>query len=122
MSQCAMDLFSLYVLFSHFRPRDVTPGNTFFQMSSSARAYVCITHVKTKRNSLGNITWSEMGKQNVQAKEVHLLSRRYGGFCSCDRQLHLPFFGALVKKGKERKGTLFKCLVVLALEHWLGKL
>ena len=26
-----MDLFSLYVLFSHFRPRDVTPGNSFFQ-------------------------------------------------------------------------------------------
>ena len=44
-----MDLFSLYVLFSHFRPRDVTPGNTFFQMSSSARAYVCIIYVKTKR-------------------------------------------------------------------------
>ena len=44
-----MDLFSLYVLFSHFRPRDVTPGNSFFQMSSSARAYVCITYEKTKR-------------------------------------------------------------------------
>ena len=25
---------------------------------------------KQKENSLGNITWSEMGKQNVQAKEV----------------------------------------------------
>ena len=30
-----MDLFSLYVLFSHFRPRDVTPGNTSFQTTSS---------------------------------------------------------------------------------------
>ena len=26
---------------------------------------------KQKENSLGNITWPEMGKQNVQAKEVN---------------------------------------------------
>ena len=26
---------------------------------------------KQKENSLGNITWSEMGKQNAQAKEVY---------------------------------------------------
>ena len=30
--------FNLYVLFSHFRPRDWTPANCFFQMSSYARA------------------------------------------------------------------------------------
>ena len=28
---------------------------------------------KQKENSLENITWSEMGKQNVQAKEVYFL-------------------------------------------------
>ena len=61
-----MDLFSLYVLFSHFRPRDVTQGNSFFQMSSYAQLMK-----KQKENSLGNITWSEMGKQNVQTKEVY---------------------------------------------------
>ena len=49
----AMDLFSLYILFSHFRPCDVTLGNSFFQMSSYARAYVCITHEKTK----GKFPW-----------------------------------------------------------------
>ena len=38
-----IDLFSLYILFSHFRPRDVTLGKTFFQMSSYAREYVPIT-------------------------------------------------------------------------------
>ena len=38
-----IDLFSLYVLFSHFRPRDATRGNSFFQMSSYARANVRIT-------------------------------------------------------------------------------
>ena len=26
-----IDLFSLYILFSHFRPRDATRGNSFFQ-------------------------------------------------------------------------------------------
>ena len=45
----AMDLFSLYVLFSHFKPRDVTRGNSFFQMSSYARANVRITNEKNKR-------------------------------------------------------------------------
>ena len=43
-----IDLFSLYVLFSHFRPCDATPENTFFQVSSYARANVRITCEKTK--------------------------------------------------------------------------
>ena len=43
-----IDLFSLYILFSHLRPRDVTLGKTFFQMSSYAREYVRITYEKTK--------------------------------------------------------------------------
>ena len=29
---------------------------------------------KQKENSLENITWSEMGKQNVQAKEVYYMA------------------------------------------------
>ena len=44
-----IDLFSLYVLFSHFRPRDATRGNSFFQMSSYARANVRITDAENKR-------------------------------------------------------------------------
>ena len=66
----SMDLFRLYVLFSHFRPRDVTLGNIFFQMSPYARAYVCKTYEKQKQKEspLLNIKWSEMGKQNVQAR------------------------------------------------------
>ena len=44
-----IDLFSLYVLFSHFRPRDATRGNSFFEMPSYARANVCITNEKNKR-------------------------------------------------------------------------
>ena len=43
-----MDLFSLYVLLSHFRARDISVGNSFFEMASYARAYVQITYEKTK--------------------------------------------------------------------------
>ena len=39
----------LVCLFSHFRPRDTTRGNSFFQMSSYARANVRITNEKNKR-------------------------------------------------------------------------
>ena len=67
-----IDLFILYILFSHFRPCDATRGNSFFQMSSYAHANVHITNEKNKRqNSHEGITWSEMGKQNVQAKKVY---------------------------------------------------
>ena len=45
----SIDLFSLYVLFSHFRPRGAIRGNSFFQMSSYARANVRITNDKNKR-------------------------------------------------------------------------
>ena len=45
----SIDLFSLYVLFSHFRPRDATRGNNFFQMSSYARANVRITNEKKQK-------------------------------------------------------------------------
>ena len=41
-------------------------------MSSYARANVYITNdKKQKANSHEGITWSEMGKQNIQVKEVY---------------------------------------------------
>ena len=48
------------MLFSHFRPRDATRGNSFFQMSSYARANVRLTNEKKKENSHEGITWSQM--------------------------------------------------------------
>ena len=45
---CLIDLFSLYVLFSHFGPRDATPKNSFLQVSSYERANVRITCETTK--------------------------------------------------------------------------
>ena len=69
----SIDLFSLYVLFFHFRPRDATRGNSLFQMSFYPRANVRITNEKKKQkeNSHEGITWSEMKKQNVQVKKVY---------------------------------------------------
>ena len=57
-------------MFSHFIPRDATRGNSFFQMSSYARANVRMINDKNKRK-IPMRAWSEMGKQNVQAKEVY---------------------------------------------------
>ena len=45
---CVMDLFSLYILFSHFRPRDATLGNSFFQRSSYAHARINYEETKGK--------------------------------------------------------------------------
>ena len=66
MGRCgSIDLFGLHVLFSHFRPRDATRGNSFFQIWSYARANVRMTNEKKKENSHEDITWSEMGKQKA---------------------------------------------------------
>ena len=39
-----IELFSLYVLFSHFSPFDATPGNGFFRLFWCPRAYACIIY------------------------------------------------------------------------------
>ena len=59
-----IDLFSLYILFSHFRPRDATRGNSFFQMSSYARANLRITNEKTK----GKFPWGHHVVWNGKTK------------------------------------------------------
>ena len=65
-----------------FKPRDATRGNSFFQMSSYARANLRITNEKQKENSHEDITWSEMGKQNVQAEKVYCVEPvKQSGVC-----------------------------------------
>ena len=39
------------------------------------RAYVCI--LNKRANSLVNITWSELGKQNIQAKKVYFRGKDF---------------------------------------------
>ena len=48
-------------------------GIVSFKLSSYARANVRITieKKKKKQNSHESIMWSEMGKQNIQGKEVY---------------------------------------------------
>ena len=60
----SIDLFSLYILFSHFRPRDATRGNSFFQMSSYACANLRITSEKTK----GKFPWGHHVVWNGKTK------------------------------------------------------
>ena len=48
----AIDLFSLYVLFSYLRPRDATLVNSFFQLSSYARANVRITRERKNKRKI----------------------------------------------------------------------
>ena len=67
-----IDLFSLYILFSHFRPRDALMG-IFVLFFFISYAYICTCirrHLKETIPS-SSITWSDMGKQNIQAKEVY---------------------------------------------------
>ena len=60
----AIDLFSLYVLFSQYRSSDNTRENCFFQILSYSRAYLLIIYEKTKDQvRLGPL----LGKQNIQA-------------------------------------------------------
>ena len=65
----SIDLFSLYVLSSHFRQRDANRGNSFFQMSSYARANVRITNDKNKRKipmrASGGLKWENKALGNL---------------------------------------------------------
>ena len=61
-----IDLFSRYVLFFPFQTM------WWYAMQVHTRAYVCMIYVKQETNSLKNITWSEFGKQNIQAKGLFL--------------------------------------------------
>ena len=71
----AIDVFSLKVLFFQYRPRDGTLEELVFffkfrRMHVLPCAHVCIMK-RQKANSLENITWSELEKQNIQDKKVY---------------------------------------------------
>ena len=65
-------VISLFVLFFQFRPRDILRG-LICLLYNYACIYMWVHVPKTtlKETVLwGTITWSEMGKQNMQAKTV----------------------------------------------------
>ena len=93
-----MDLFSLYVLFSHFRPCDVTPGNSFFQMSSSARAYgmhnVCKNKKKIPLGTSLGLKWENKTYKLKRSIEENKLSGvRQRKMC----QVSLPGINGLIR-------------------------
>ena len=56
-----LDLFSLYHLFSHFRPSVCTPENCFFKCHPM-HVIICKEIVwRQKANTLENITWFQLG-------------------------------------------------------------
>ena len=58
-----MDLFSLYILFSHFTPCDATLGNSHMHVHMYA-----LLMKRQKENSHENITWSEMENKMYKLK------------------------------------------------------
>lgn len=69
ISTVAQDLFSLYVLFPHFTPRDATLGNNLMHVQMYAKLMK-----RLMENSHQNITWSEMVKQTVPLTKTALFT------------------------------------------------
>ena len=101
-----IDLFGLYILFSHFRPRDATRGNSFFQMSSYARANLRITTEKTK----GKFPWGHHvvwnGKTKCTSRKGLLIinyKKKFTGVMMFALILALKCWGTQKKKQLKRK-------------------
>ena len=70
-----IDLFRLYILFSQYRSRDDTQKTwslaLFIKKSACRHIHVCFNEQDKGSNLLSIITWSVLGRQNVQAKKVY---------------------------------------------------
>ena len=74
----------MYVLFSHYRPRDGTPENCFFLKSSYSRAYVCMRNLwKDKRQ----IPWRTSRGLNWENK-TYKLKRSVNGVSVLKKTIH----------------------------------
>ena len=67
--EVSIELFSFYALFSQFRPRDALQGICLLSFHK-----ICI-YMRVEIVLCGTITWSEMGKQNIQVKKFYLIKR-----------------------------------------------
>ena len=72
-----IDLFGLYILFSQYRSCDDTQEIwsfvLFTKASMNMSACTLFNEQVKGSNRLSIITWSVLGKQNVQAKKVYLI-------------------------------------------------
>ena len=73
LREALIDLFSFYILLSHFRPYDGPMGIFLLFFINYAYMCTCIRRHLEETIPSSSITWSEMGKQNIQAKEVYLV-------------------------------------------------
>ena len=113
----AIDLFSLYILFSHFRPHDATWGNSFFQMSSYGRANLRITNEKTK----GKFPWGHHVVWNGKTKCTNWKGLflvdlpRYIRHIQIHEHLSLNWTSEVYVKPLPEKGGIFPLV-----EGWMG--
>ena len=85
----SIDVLSLHLLFSHYRPRDGTPENWFFfefrLMNVHPRAYICIINEKTKGNpGKHHVVWIEKTKQTRWKGVSELTALKLGLIYLCD--------------------------------------
>ena len=73
----AIDLFSLYVLFSQYMSCDNTLENCFFQISSYSRAYLRVIYEKT----MGQVPLGPLLEKPVCGKTKHTRCVLHVGSC-----------------------------------------
>ena len=70
-----IDFFRLYILFSQYRScddtREIWSFVLFIKKSAYRHIHACFNEQDKESNLLSIITWSVLGKQNVQAKKVY---------------------------------------------------
>ena len=65
--EASIELFSLYALFSQFRPHDAVQRICLLSFHK-----ICV-YMRVEIVLCGTIIWSEMGKQNIQVKKFYLI-------------------------------------------------
>ena len=83
----AIDLFSLYILFSQFRPREVTLGNCFFQLPPYARAHVRMIFENTKGKFPWeyHVVWNGKTKMYKLKRSIDNTTENHGGCEASDK-------------------------------------
>ena len=117
-----INLFSLYVLFSHFRPRDATRGNSFFQMSSYARANVRITNGNERKipmRASRGLKWENKMHQ-LKRSIASLLKLKHTISC-CNLLLLLLLLSLLQSDLKLLKSTKLTYAKVKSFYKWLDE-
>ena len=125
-----IDLFRLYILFSQYRSRDDTREIwsfvLFIKKSTCRHIHACFNEQDKGSNLRSIITWSVLGKQNVQAKKVYWTHRL--GFesarvalckwAACTRQTLSKTFANSLNMQKQFEKMLGKRVMTRTRYRW----